>query len=145
MRPFLIRWVVTTFAVAVAAQITGMQTSSWGALICMALFLGIINAIIRPVMLLLSLPFIIVTLGVAILIVNALLFWLAAGLVPGIRVDGFWQAFFGSIIVSLVSWPFSAFFKGSDGQYYPITHHGQLSGGGEKPVAGRVVDETPRQ
>src|SRR4051794_32106457 len=104
MRQFFIRWLVTTLAVAVAVKLTGMHSEGWGPLMLMALLLGIINAVIRPVLLLLSLPFILVTLGLFILVVNALSFWLAGALVPGFHVDGFWQAFFGSIIVSLANW-----------------------------------------
>lgn len=140
MKPFLIRWLVTTFAVAVAVKLTGIRTDGRGPLVCMALFLGIINAFIRPALLLLSLPFILVTLGFFILIVNTLTFWLAGGLVPGFHVDGFWNAFFGSIVVSVVSWLLSAFFRGSDGEYHVLTHHGQLRADGEKRVEGRVVE-----
>jgi putative membrane protein len=140
MKQFLIRWLVTTLAVAAAVKLTGIRTDGWLPLICMALFLGIINAVIRPVLLLLSLPFILVTLGLFILIVNTLTFWLAGGLVPGFYVDGFWNAFFGSIIVSIVSWALSAFFRGADGEVHVLTRHEQLRAGGEKRVEGRVVE-----
>lgn len=143
MRPFLIRWFVTTLAVAVAVQLTGLRADGWVPLIGTALLLGIINAFIRPLLLLLSLPFILVTLGFFILIVNALMLWAAGGLVPGFHVDGFWNAFFGSIIVSIVSWALSAVFKGSDGEYHVITHHSQISSG-MKRVEGRVIDSDPR-
>ena len=65
---------------------------------------------------------------------------LAAKIVPGIYVEGFWNAFFGSIVVSIVSWVLSAFFKGTDGEYHVITHHGQIQGSGEKPVEGKVIE-----
>ena len=139
MRPFLTRWLVTTIAVAVAVRLTGMRADTWGALIGMALLLGIVNAFVRPVLLLLSLPFILVTLGLFILVVNALMLSLAGGLVPGFHVDGFGNAFVGSIIISLVSWGLSSIFKGSDGQYHVLTHHGQM-----KQVQGRVVEVEPR-
>ena len=140
MRPFLIRWLVTTLAVAVAVKLTGMQSEGWGPLVCMALFLGIINAFIRPLLLLLSLPFILVTLGFFILIVNALLFWLAGDLVPGFHVGGFWNAFFGSIIVSFTNWVLSAFFRDPNGQVQILTRHEQITNSGEKVVRGRVVE-----
>ncbi len=140
MKPFLTRWFVTTLAVAVAVQLTGMRADGWWPLICAALLLGLINAFIRPVLLLLSLPFILVTLGFFILIVNALTLWAAGGLVPGFEVNGFWNAFFGSIIVSVVSWALSAVFKGSDGKYHIITHHSDVSSG-MKRVEGRIVGE----
>ena len=72
--------------------------------------------------------------------VSPLLFWLAGELVRGFHVDGFWNAFFGSIIVSLVNWALSAFTRGADGQIRIVTHYGQVSGGGEKVVEGKVIE-----
>ena len=135
MKEFLIRWLCTTVAVAVAVRLTGMQAEGLGSLLAVALVLGIINAFVRPVLVVLSLPFILVTLGFFILILNALMFWLAGAIAPGFHVDGFGNAFFGSIIASFVSWVLSAFFRGSDGQYRVITSHSQI-----KQVRGRVVD-----
>ena len=135
MKAFLIRWFCTTIAVAVAVKLTGMQAEGVSALLGTALFLGIVNAFIRPVLLLLSLPFILVTLGFFILIINALMLELAGGIVPGFRVGGFGNAFFGAIIISLVSWVLSAFFKDSDGKYQILTHHGQM-----KQVQGKVIE-----
>jgi putative membrane protein len=135
MKEFLIRWIFTTIAVAVAVRLTGMQAEGLGSLIAVALVLGIINAFVRPVLLVLSIPFILVTLGFFILILNALMLWLAGSIAPGFHVDGFWNAFFGSIIVSFVSWILSAFFQGSDGRYRIITTHSEM-----KQVRGRVVE-----
>ena len=73
MKTFLTRWFVTTIAVAVAAQITGMHAEGLLPLLIAALLLGFFNAVIRPVLLVLSLPFILVTLGFFILVVNALM------------------------------------------------------------------------
>jgi putative membrane protein len=145
LKPFLIRWFCTTLAVAVAVQFTGMHAESWTALVGTALFLGIINAVVRPFLLLLSVPFIILTLGVFVLVLNALLLMLAGGLVPGFIVGGFWNAFFGAIIVGLVNWVLSIFFKTSDGTYQILTHHGQMKVGGMKQVEGRVVGEGEKE
>lgn len=124
MVAFVLRWFITAIAVLVAERLLpGIQCSGWGTLLGASLLLGIINAFVRPVLLLLSLPFIIVTMGLFILVVNALLLWLVANIIPGFYVDGFWNAFFGSIIISLVSWILSSFFRGSDGKIYAITHH----------------------
>jgi len=139
MRPFLMRWLFTTIAVAVAAHITGIRYTSLGSLIGVSLLLGIANALVRPVLLLLSLPFILFTLGFFILIINGLLFWMVGSLVPGFAVDSFAQAFFSALIVSVVSWGLSSFFKASDGHYYSVTHHTRLAPGEEKRVEGRVV------
>src|SRR5258708_5277729 len=102
MASFLIRWFVTTVAVYVASKmIPGIHADTGGALLGAALLLGIINAFIRPVLLLLSLPFIIVTMGIFIFVVNALLLMLVSKMIPPFHVDGFWSAFFGSIIISI--------------------------------------------
>lgn len=138
MKPFLIRWLITTLAVAVATQLTGMESAGVFPLIGAALLLGIVNAFIRPVLLLLSFPLILVTLGFFILVINALLLWaVGSGMVPGFQVESFWQAFFGAILISIVSWLLSAFFKGSDGRVHVLTHHAQVKG--MKQVSGRVV------
>lgn len=143
MKSFLTRWLVTTIAVAIAVQLTDITADGWFPLIIAALLLGVINAVIRPIMLLLSLPFILVTLGFFILVVNALMLWFVGELVPGFHVPGFWTAFFGSIIISIVNWTLSAFVKGDDGQYRAVTH-ADAQGGGMKRVEGRVIDSDPR-
>jgi putative membrane protein len=135
MKPFIIRWLCTTVAVGVAAWITGINYSGAASLFAVALLLGLVNAFVRPVLLLLGLPFIVVTFGFAILVLNALLFWMVSGLVPEFKVSGFGQAFFAALIVSVVNWVLSLFFKTSDGRYHLITYHG-----GEKPVSGRVIE-----
>jgi len=140
MKPFLLRWIVTTFAVAVASQLPGIHADGWMPLVCMALFLGIINAFIRPILLLLSLPFILVTLGFFILIINTLTFWLAGGLVPGFHVDGFWNAFFGSIVVSLVSLALSGFVRSPNGEIRVLSQQDRFRSVREKPVEGRTID-----
>ena len=124
MTAFVIRWLVTTIAVLVAAHlIPGISYDGWGALLGASLLLGIINAFVRPILLLLSLPFIIVTMGLFIFVINALLLLLVSKIVPAFQVAGFWSAFFGAIIISLVSWILSSFFRGSDGKIHVITHH----------------------
>ena len=143
MNSFFTRWLVTTVAVAVAVQITDIRSEGWLALVIAALLLAMINAVIRPVLLLLSLPFILVTLGFFILVVNAFMLWLVGKLVPGFYVEGFWTAFFGALIISIVNWALSAVFKGSDGQYHVMTHHSDVRTG-MKRVEGRVIDTDPR-
>lgn len=136
MRHFVFRWIITTVAILIASRlIPGIHVDGTGASIGAALLLGILNAFIRPILLLLSAPLILLTLGVFILIINALLLWWVPTFVPGFEVDSFGSAFWGSIIVSLVSWMLSAFFRGSDGRVHVLTHHAQI-----KRVQGRVVD-----
>ena len=109
-----------------AAIIPGVKYDSTMTLLGASLLLGIINALIRPILLILSLPFILVTMGLFILIINALLLLFVSAIIPQFQVSGFWAAFFGAIIVSIVSWLMSAFFRGSDGRIHSITHHGAL-------------------
>lgn len=136
MKPFLVRWLVTTFAVAIAAQLVSGIHADTFSLIAASMLLGLVNAFIRPVLLLLTLPLILVTLGFFILVVNALMLWIVgSGIIAGFRVDGFWSAFFGSIIISIVSWLLSAFFRSSDGRIQILTHHTDI-----KTVKGRVID-----
>jgi putative membrane protein len=136
MSPFIVRWLCTTLAVAVAAWITGIHYTSPAWLFVAALLLGFVNAFVRPVLLLLSLPFIVVTLGAFILIVNTLLFWLVSGLVPHFEVSGFWQAFFAALIVSIVNWVLSLFVRSNDGSVHIITQQGR-----EKAITGRVIEQ----
>ena len=72
-----------------------------------AFLLGIVNAILRPVLVFLTLPLTILTLGLFLLVINGLMLWLVAALVRGFYVNGFWGAVFGSILISIVSWIFS--------------------------------------
>lgn len=99
----LIHWLVSAVAILVGAYlIPGVSVTLVGALV-LAVVLGIINVFFKPIISLLTLPINIVTLGIFSLIVNALLIMLAAMIVPGFHVDGFWAAFFFSIVVSLVT------------------------------------------
>jgi len=99
----LIHWLVSAIAILIAAYLVpGVQVTLVGALV-LAIVLGIINVFFKPIIHLLTLPINIVTLGIFSLIVNALLIMLAAMLVPGFHVNGFWAAFFFSIVVSLVT------------------------------------------
>ena len=139
MRHFVFRWLVTAFAVFVAAPIVGIQYSSLGCLLGAALLLGIINAFVRPILLFLSFPLILVTLGLFILIINALLLKFVSEIIPCFVVHGFGSAFFGALIISFVSWLLSAFFRGSDGRVHVLTHHTQI-----KHVRGRVIEPDER-
>ncbi len=140
MRHFVFRWAFTTIAVMVASSIlSGIRYDSVASLIGAALLLGIFNAFVRPVLLILSAPLILLTLGFFILVVNGLLLLLVPSVVSGFHVDGFGSAFWGAIIISLVSWLLSAFFRGSDGRVHVLTHHTQV-----KRVEGRVFDPGER-
>ena len=106
MRAFFVRWAATTFAVFIAkALVPGITAESSEALILAGLLLGILNAVVRPVLLVLTLPFIVLSFGLLIPVINALLLcFVGGGRIAGFHVDGFWSALFGSIVISVVSW-----------------------------------------
>ena len=102
---FLIRLVANALAILAAAYIVpGIEVSGGLALIAAALVLGLVNAVVRPVLLFLTLPFTLVTLGLFIFLLNAFCLWLTSVLVTGFDVHGFWAAVVGAVIVSAVSW-----------------------------------------
>ena len=133
---------ITTVAVAIAVKVTSMEADGWFPLAVTAMLLAVINAVIRPVLLLLSLPFIVLTLGLFILVLNALMLWAAGGVVPGFHVNGFGNAFFGAIIVSIVSWMLNAVFGINETQQHIAVRRTE-SADGIKRVEGRVVDSEP--
>ncbi len=93
---------------AVAYLVPGVAvTGFWGAVVA-AIVLGVVNAVIRPILLLLSLPLTIVTLGLFAFVINALLFWFVGHLNIGLVVSGFGAALVGSIVLAIVSWVLSA-------------------------------------
>jgi len=145
MSPFFIRWVVTTLAVMVVCAIpwTGVRTEGLMPLLLASLLLGLFNAFVRPVLLLLSLPLILFSMGLFILVVNAVLLLVVGSVVPGFTVSGFWAALFGSILISIVSWILSILFRGSDGRFHVITHPPAGNAArkdGIKKVEGRVIE-----
>ena len=115
MSRFLTHWLVVSIALAAAAWLLpGVQISSWPALFIGALVLGLVNAVVRPLMVLLTLPITIVTLGLFYLVVNGAAFGLASAVVPGFRVEGCGWAILGALLVSLVSWFIGLFVKEKD-------------------------------
>ncbi len=108
----LLQWLVNAVAVYATAHILdGIHIKSFGAAIIVALVLGLVNAVVRPVLVFLSIPFIIVTLGLFLLVINALLLQLSAALVTGFSIDGFWWAVAGSVVISAISWMLSSLFN----------------------------------
>jgi len=106
---FLLRLVLNAVAVFLAANLVpGIAISGPGAAIVAGIILGFVNAIIRPLLILLTLPFTILTLGLFILIVNTICLALVAWLVPGFTIHGFVAAFVGALVISLVSWLLNA-------------------------------------
>jgi putative membrane protein len=104
MRRLLTHWILLAIALGVTSWILpGVRVEGPGALVAAALVLGFLNAVLKPVLVLLTLPITIVTLGLFYLVLNAVLFALGAALVPGFVVAGFWSAFLGAILMGLVS------------------------------------------
>jgi putative membrane protein len=106
---FVLAWLVNTAAlIAVAYLMPSITVSSFTAALIAALVLGLVNAIVRPVLVLLTLPVTILTLGLFIFVLNGLLFWMVASWLEGFHVAGFWSGVLGAILFSLVSWLLSA-------------------------------------
>jgi len=113
MGHILLLWLVNAAAVYLTAQIlTGINISSFGAALAVALVLGLINAIVKPLFILFSIPVILLSLGLFLLVINALLLQLSAALVDGFTIEGFWWAVAGSICISTISWIFSSLLPG---------------------------------
>src|SRR5439155_21661648 len=124
IKHFVFRWAVTTIAVMVASSVIhGIRYDTVAALIGASLLLGILNAFVRPFLLILSAPLILVTLGFFILILNGLLLLVVPSVVVVFHVDLFWSAFWGSFVICIVSWILSAFVSGSDGHVHLYTTH----------------------
>jgi len=102
-----IRWVITTLAVWVAVELVpGLDYDRWQTLLLAALVLGMLNAFVKPLLTLISIPLIIISLGLFLIFINAALLKLTAWLVPGFLVADWLSAFLGSIIISLVTFFF---------------------------------------
>jgi putative membrane protein len=109
---FLLHLLVVAVALWVTAYLVpGVTITSWTALAIAALVLGLINATVKPVLVILTLPITIITLGLFYLVVNALAFALAAALVPGFQIAGALPAIVGALVTSLVSWFIGMFTK----------------------------------
>jgi putative membrane protein len=87
----------------VSNLVSGVHVQGWGSALVGAIVLGFVNAVVRPLMVLLTLPFTILTFGLFLLVVNAFMLWLVAALVPGIRVQGFGSALLGSLVLTLLN------------------------------------------
>lgn len=100
--PFLIQWLISTAIIMVSAYVLpGVHVSSWWTAVVVAIVLAVVNALIKPVFVLLTLPITIISLGLFLLVINALMIMLVGLLVPGFKVDGFWWALAFSIVLSV--------------------------------------------
>lgn len=114
MPGFFLRWSINLFALVIAGSlINGIRIESIGMSIIAAGILGVVNAVLRPVALILTLPINLLTLGLFTLVVNAMMLQLVAAVVPGFHIDGFGAAFWGALVISLVSWLLNIFVAGN--------------------------------
>lgn len=112
MGGFLRRWLVTFIAVLVAAFVFRLvYPLDLASLAIFALILALLNAIVRPILMILALPLTILTLGLFILVINAIMFWLATVIFPSVAVQGFFGAFLAALVVSIVSYIVNRLFR----------------------------------
>jgi putative membrane protein len=105
----LLVWLINAVALlAVPYILPSISVDSFMTALVAALVLGLVNTVIRPILVILTLPVTIVTLGLFILVINGLLFWFVGSYVSGFHVAGFWSGVFGAIVYSVVSWLLSA-------------------------------------
>lgn len=108
---FIVRLMINMVAILIIAYLFPSLIwvdSFWAALVT-AFLLGIVNAIIRPILVFFTLPITVLTLGLFLMVINGLMLWLVSALVRGFHVNGFWGAVLGSILISIVSWILSRF------------------------------------
>jgi putative membrane protein len=108
MRLILVWLINTVSLIAVAYLMPSVSVSSFASALVAALVLGLVNTVIRPILVLLTLPVTVLTLGLFILVINGLLFWFVGSFIEGFAVAGFWAGVFGAIVYSVISWLLSA-------------------------------------
>ena len=109
MMGFLVRLAIGMLGLWVAqAIVPGVTISGFGTLVLAAFLLGVVNALVRPLLVILTFPITLLTLGLFLLVVNAAMLALVAAMLDAFTISGFWPAFFGSCVVSLVSWAASS-------------------------------------
>ena len=105
MRGFLLRVLISAFGIWLASEIVpGVHVDETGTIFAAGLLLGVVNAIVRPILTIVTLPITILTLGLFLLVINAAMLGLVARLLPGFHVDGFGPALLGSLLVGLTGW-----------------------------------------
>ena len=121
MRGFLLRILIVAAGLWVASKLVpGVTITDGWSLLWAALVLGVVNAIVRPVVIILTLPLTILTLGLFLLVINAAMLSMVAWMLDGVTVAGFWSAFFGSIVISITAW-LASWFIGGHGKVEVIT------------------------
>ncbi|MFP4108048.1 MAG: phage holin family protein [Desulfonatronovibrio sp.] len=110
MQGLFIRWLVLTVAIVICAYlIEGIYVSGFLSAILAAAFLGILNSLLRPLLLLITLPINILTLGLFTFVINAVLLLMVSGVITGLEIRSFWSALGGALIISFISWVLLSF------------------------------------
>lgn len=110
MKGLFLRWLILTIAIILASYIlAGIQVSGFFSAFFAAAILGVLNAFFRPILLILTLPINVLTLGLFTFVINALMLKMASGVIPGFHVYGFGTAILGSLIISILNWLLSSF------------------------------------
>lgn len=146
MLSFLIKWLVNTIALFIVIHvIAGVSAANWQVVIVAAFIIGLLNSFLRPVLILLTLPFTIFSLGLFTLVINAFMFYLASKFVIGFTVASFWSAFWAALLFSILSFILNLAFTPK------INLRFNISGGSARPgqkydnvidVEGKIVDQT---
>jgi putative membrane protein len=109
MAKLLLVWLINAVALlAVAYLVPSISVDGFTTALVAALVLGLMNTLVRPVLVLLTLPVTLLTLGLFILVINGLLFWMVGSFIEGFVVGGFWAGVLGAVVYSLISWAMSA-------------------------------------
>jgi putative membrane protein len=131
MNRLFTRWLTLTAAILLAAYLLdGIRIGGFFSALCAAALLGIFNAVLRPIAILLTLPLNVLTFGLFTFVINAVLLKMVSGLIRGFDVTGFWPAVFGSIVISVVSWALNTF----------IRERSSGPPGAERPADENVID-----
>ena len=118
MRTLLVKWLVSALAILFVGNfLRGIHVPDFTIALVVALVLGIVNAIIRPILLIVTLPINILTLGIFTFILNGFMLWLVDFFLEGIVIDGFWWAVIGAIVISTLSMIGNRLILGSDGKW----------------------------
>jgi len=113
MRGIFLRWLILTVAIIVTSYLLdGIHVSGFFSAFFAAALLGILNAVFRPILIILTLPINILSLGLFTFVINALMIMMVSGVISGFEVKGFWSAVFGSLLISVVSWALNSFIGG---------------------------------
>lgn len=124
MAGFILRALIGALGLWLATEwVEGVRVASAGTLVAAGLLLGVVNAIVRPIAIILTLPFTVLTLGFFLLVVNAAMLGLVALLLPGFGLDDFWTAFWAALVVSLTSWA-GSWFIGPKGKIEIVRRQG---------------------